>query len=136
MGGVLISNQSIDTWSRESQQAASLLNMQSEAEVHKQLIKQCKWDNSFKRTAMCLLGLSFGLSIHRYFPDFLPRGALFTGMYLLTLMQPFHMWAIIASNRDTIAVLSPVFQEMEAEQKYQKYLLDQAKQKAASMPTE
>jgi hypothetical protein len=81
---------------------------------------------------MCLLGLSFGLSIHRYFPDVLPRGALFTGMFLMTLVQPFHMWAIIASNRDTIAVLSPVFQELEAEQKYQKYMLNKAGQKSAA----
>lgn len=128
MGGLIIKNETLETWRKEKERTVKLINMVTDAEVHKQVIEQCQWENSLKRFALTMLGLSFGLSTYRYFPGIFPRDPLFTGLWLLTIMQPFHLWAVITTNRETIAILTPIYYELKAERSYRMSLNKEASQ--------
>ena len=106
MGNIIVSPSLERRMRQEHEQARTLLNLEPQTEQERELIAQTAKDQNIKLGMALGVGLSFGLSLKRYFPDAFFTNS--TGLYALTMLAiifPCYCLANVYTNREVVQQL-------------------------------
>jgi hypothetical protein len=109
MGNILISQQTMERWKQESITADNLLNMTPYNIQEESVINSVKMEQRMKMFISLLLGISFSVSLRRYFPNTTLTEN--NGIYILScisIVLPCLTICSIHTNQEVISKLTVI----------------------------